>query len=186
MEPMAKLGRGIAYTKFDSGKIFRDTTLLKEEVLKIYNQHAKKVTEAVDKKIEDFGSCLIIDCHSFNDTPLKTDLDKTIPRPDICIGIDTFHTPEILTEATLDIFRSYGYSFKINSPYSGCYIPLKHLNKDKRVMGIMIEINKRLYLDSNFQIIPNQFAELKKVIDIFLVVMNMSDFYTRDSQALTK
>jgi N-formylglutamate amidohydrolase len=36
---------------------------------------------------------------------------------------------------------------ELNNPYSGCIIPSEFYETEKNVKGIMIEINKRLYMD---------------------------------------
>jgi N-formylglutamate amidohydrolase len=41
-----------------------------------------------------------------------------------------------------------GYSVEINAPYQGTIVPAKHYKKDPNVHSIMIEVNRRLYMDS--------------------------------------
>ncbi len=40
-----------------------------------------------------------------------------------------------------------GYSVKINFPYSGSIVPMSYYKREPQVQSIMIEVNKRLYLD---------------------------------------
>lgn len=154
-EPLFESGRGFYYTKTDDGK---DLRILNDEVKReiknnFYDKHHNKLIDMVEERLEKFGSALIIDCHSFNDSPLNSDLDKTENRPDICLGVDDFHTPNWLIDKLKLSFERHNFSVKINSPYSGTIIPLKYYNKDKNVMGIMIEVNKKLYLDDEDKII---------------------------------
>lgn len=165
-EPLFESGRGFYYTKTDDGK---DLRILDEKVkLKIkkdfYDKHHNELINMVERRLNDFGSALIIDCHSFNDTPLNSDLDKSESRPDICLGVDKFHTPNWLVDKLKSSFESHNFSVKINSPYSGTIIPLKYFNKNKNVMGVMIEINKGLYMDNEEKI-----SELNKVIRKIIV-----------------
>ena len=44
----------------------------------------------------------IIDCHSYPKDPLPYELHQTSPRPQICLGTDSFHTPDALITATKD------------------------------------------------------------------------------------
>lgn len=154
-EPLFEVGRGFCYTKTDDGK---DLRILNDEVKReiknnFYDKHHNKLIDMVEERLEKFGSALIIDCHSFNDSPLKSDLDKTENRPDICLGVDVFHTPNWMVSRLKSFFEYNNFSVKINSPYSGTIIPLKYYNKDKNVMGIMIEVNKKLYLGDENKII---------------------------------
>jgi N-formylglutamate deformylase len=154
-EPLFEVGRGFYYTKTDDGKDLRilDNEVKKKIKTEFYDKHHNKLINMVESRLNEFGSALIVDCHSFNDSPLNSDLDKTENRPDISLGVDYFHTPEWLVNKLKLSFESNNFSVKINSPYSGTIIPLKYYNKDKRVMGIMIEVNKKLYLGKEDKII---------------------------------
>lgn len=33
-----------------------------------------------------------------------------------------------------------------NTPYSGCYVPLRHYGRDERVTSVMIELRRDVYL----------------------------------------
>jgi N-formylglutamate amidohydrolase len=154
-EPLFEVGRGFYYTKTDDGKDLRilDNNLKNKIKTDFYDKHHNKLIDMVEDRLNKFGSALIVDCHSFNDVPLNSDLDKTEDRPDISLGVDYFHTPEWLNNKLKLYFEKNNLSVKINSPYSGTIIPLKYYNKDRRVMGIMIEVNKKLYLGDEDKII---------------------------------
>lgn len=83
---------------------------------------------------------------------MKTDLNKTPDRADICLGIDNFHTPPFLVNYIKNIFEKHNLSVNINIPYSGTIVPNKYYMKDKRINSIMIEVNKKIYLNSNEKI----------------------------------
>lgn len=68
-------------------------------------------------------------------------------RPDFCIGTDSFHTPDDLRDAMLELCRSEGFYPRVNTPYSGSITPMKHYGRDRRVVSIMIEVNRRLYMN---------------------------------------
>ena len=147
-EEMFKFGRGFFYTHTDSGLQLRTEELKKEVYKKFYLKHHNKFTNTVTKKLKKHGFCFILDGHSFNDIPFNTDLNKEPQRPQICIGVDEFHTPKFLIDYTVNFFKNNGFEIKINSPYSGTIIPLKYYKKEKNVFGIMIEVNKNVYLNN--------------------------------------
>ena len=71
--------------------------------------------------------------------------------PDICIGIDNSYVNEKIINFTIEHFKHYGYSVEINYPYKGTIIPNKFLNKkENRLSSIMLEINKRVYLNNKY------------------------------------
>jgi N-formylglutamate deformylase len=90
---------------------------------------------------------IIIDCHSFSDIPFNTDLDKSLNRSDICIGIDKVHTPNWLLNIFTNQFKKYGLSVEIDKPYSGTILPM-NMQGTNNLYSIMIEINRKLYIEN--------------------------------------
>jgi len=167
-EPMFFHGRGFFYTHTDCGKELRKIDIeYKNMVLNnFYKKHHNIFNNEVDNKLNDFGNVLIIDCHSFPNIPLNTDSIKDTNRPDFCIGIDRFHTPKILIDYLVNILKSYGFSVEINNPYKGTIIPIKHYN-NSNVHSIMIEINRKLYMD-NDNVIFKKVKNLNKLLNKIL------------------
>ncbi len=172
-EPMSKIGMGVCYTKtHDLKHSLTWGAGHKEWVLEnIYDVHHQKLEFAVDNALKEFGNALILDCHSFHPTPLPYEPDLNPERPDICIGTDSFHTPNGLETMAVGFFKSKGYSVKVNSPYSGTIVPMKHYHKDKRVQSLMIELNRGLYLkqrskkkNSFFHTLKQHLMEFEKLI----------------------
>lgn len=164
-EPLFNVGRGFFYTKTDDGK---DLRVLNDEVKKrikkeFYDVHHNKLIDMVEDRLNKYGNSVIIDCHSFSDTPFTSDLDKSDGRPDICLGVDDFHTPKWLVNQLKTSFEYHNLSVKINSPYSGTIIPLKYYNKNKNIIGIMIEVNRNLYMTDGI-VDENKVIELNSVI----------------------
>ena len=61
-------------------------------------------------------------------------------------------------------FIDNGYTVSVNNPYSGTMIPLKHYNKDKNLLSIMIEVNRRIYLNDDLSIKTIEVDKLNKII----------------------
>ncbi|MGY3214031.1 N-formylglutamate amidohydrolase [Mucilaginibacter sp. HD30] len=147
-EVMASYGMGVCYKRCDDGSDLRILTTEQQSTIinSFYKPHHDKLTVAVDEQLKVNGHALIIDCHSFSNEPFKRDLSQETPRPGICIGTDSYHTPMALLHFTEAYFKGRGYKVKCNSPYSGSIIPFKHYKKDKRVCSIMIEVNRDIYM----------------------------------------
>lgn len=127
----------------------------KEKIADYYHEHHKKLTRLVEEKLEIFGECVIIDCHTFSNERYWFH-DKSLELPDICIGFDTFHKDEELVKNIINQFKNYNIS--INTPYAGSLVPSKFYKKESRVKSVMIELNKKLYLHEDNISIKNNFA----------------------------
>jgi len=148
LEPCAKKGQGLMYTRTTLGRRLRDYdndlrgTILSE----IYDPHHERLTTAVEHALEAYGKCLIIDGHSFNARTLVKPAGF-FSRPDFDIGTDDYHTPDGLTQAICEKVRELGYKPKVNTPFSGAITPMKYYRNDKRVVSLMFETNRYLYMN---------------------------------------
>ena len=150
-EIMSEVGMGVIYTRCSDGSPLKTVTEEhKEELLRqYYDPYHARFEFLVSEKLREFDRCLIIDGHSFYPTPLPYELNQNLDRPDICLGTDPFHTPSELAEVAYEYFAGCGYSVAFNEPFAGSIVPLKYYERDKRVMSIMIELNRRLYMDAD-------------------------------------
>jgi N-formylglutamate amidohydrolase len=60
---------------------------------------------------------------------------------------DDYHTPDDLRDTAVDLFRSAGFSVAVNSPFAGAMVPMEFYRLDKRVLALMIEMRRDLYMD---------------------------------------
>ena len=169
-EVMSKKGMGVIYTNDCDNKIAYPNKKYKNIVYKsYYDKHHNKLDKMVTNLLKKYNKCIIIDFHSFSDEMVKKVFNIN-NNPDICIGIDDFYTDKKLIDFTVNYFKQYGYKVEINKPYTGTIVPNKYFNKkEKKLLSIMLEINKRIYLNDNFN-------ELKKCIDDYYKKILHSDF----------
>ena len=149
-EPMAVKGMGVIYERTSTGALLRDAPTPGERTAllqRYYEPHHVALAAAVASALESGGTSLIIDGHSFGSAPLPHEPDQASGRPDICIGTDTFHTPPGLVDRAASLFRAAGWSVEIDQPFSGAIVPLHYYRHDQRVASVMIEINRRIYID---------------------------------------
>ncbi len=107
---------------------------------------------------------MIHDCHSFPSIPLLRDLNQNPERPDFNIGTDNFHTPQRLIDSSVEFFQGKGYSLGVNWPYCGTIVPMGYYQKDKRVQSIMLEINRRLYLNEPTNEKASRYGRIKDIV----------------------
>jgi hypothetical protein len=63
----------------------------------------------------------------------------------VCLGVDSFHTPDWLRDAALEAFSSIG-DLDVNTPFSGTYVPLRHHRRTEAVTALMVEIRRDVYM----------------------------------------
>lgn len=165
-EPMSHKGMGAVYSKTSHGFPLRSLISgdVRERLLgKYYDPHHLQLEEIVNRALNEHGRCLIIDCHSFPSNPLPCDLDQAPDRPDFCIGTDPFHTPDKLIALTKNRFARSG-PVEINRPYAGSMVPGSAYKRDARVSSIMIEVNRRLYMDEDVGTKLSCFLDIRQVV----------------------
>jgi N-formylglutamate amidohydrolase len=150
-EVMDSRGVGVVYAVTTDGRQMRSSEVLKrtrEEILKgFYDPYAHALTGLVDRMLDRFGSCVLVDAHSYPVDPFAWELRPTVPRPSIAFGTDRRHTPESLVGRLETLAKKRGIGTARDVPFSGTYVPLKHLNRDDRVTSVMIEVRRDLYMD---------------------------------------
>jgi len=170
-ETMSKVGMGMIYIRTAHGKRLKRELNAQEEknlVSQYYETHHQALLAEVKNELEKHGNALIVDCHSFPSLPLPCDRDQTVPRPDFCIGADSFHTPKALIQVSALSLKEMGYSVGINKPYEGTLVPMVFYRKDSRVVSIMIEVNRSLYMDEMIGTKTSAFESTKKQIQTLL------------------
>jgi N-formylglutamate deformylase len=148
-EPMAEIGQGAVYTRSTDGDEFRRLGPGDREHLidGVYAPYHAALTELVAGLVDEFGLCLLLDCHSFGTIPLPSEADQSTDRPDICIGTDAFHTPPALADRYVDAFAAQGFRTEIDRPFTGALVPLRYYGQDRRVTAVMVEVRRGLYCD---------------------------------------
>ena len=91
--------------------------------------------------------------------------------PDFNIGTDVFHTPKEIVDVAYNYFTEKGYSVGIDAPYSGTIVPLKYYKKSRNVNSIMLEVNRKLYLDEPTNKKSLEFEKTKTVVHGFIEMM---------------
>jgi len=146
-EPMSAKGMGAVYTKTHDGQPLKHDNQRASLMEEYYFPHHIKLEDWVQSQLDNSGRCFIIDCHSYPSLPISCDLSQEPNRPDFCLGTAEPHTPASLVAASVRAFESFGYSVTVDKPYAGTIVPLKFFGTDPRVSSMMIEVNRKLYMD---------------------------------------
>lgn len=172
MESMAARGMGALYTVGTELQRIRNdiSPEIKASIMdRYYWPHHNSLDVLARERLEAFGECLVFDCHSYPSRPLPYELERaSLPRPEIGIGTDGFHTPAALMDAMAGGFRKLGYQVGVDIPFSGALVPNAYYAKDERVRSVMIEVRKDLYMDEATGMRSSNFDKVRA--DIALVM----------------
>ena len=154
-DPLEKDGLGISYRR----RVHRDWRSFSnlEEAFALYADfHAE-----VAKRLVQLGNnTLLIDCHSFSNLPNL--LNSNLPDIDIFIGFnddETCPNQDVICNI-VQHFMIRGYKVGINKPFSNSKtfaVPVKY-------HSVMIEVNKRLYMNETTLEKTEGFNKLKNDI----------------------
>lgn len=160
-DPLQERGLGIAYTRTLEGRPLRDAPDM-TPILDAYARHHQQLEEAVERALVS-QPVVLLDAHSFSDYQASFFHNGAV-MPDFCIGFDT---PSVHVRRLAEILAEGGCSVGFNVPFAGALIPAAYAGRPD-VQPIMIEVNKRLYLESPFRRKPGDLsvvtAKLNKAI----------------------
>lgn len=130
-DPLEEIGQGMIYTKYNGFERYLLTSEDKDTLKSIYYDWKKEC----DGHIVD--NTLVIDCHSF-----PSDVARDI---DVCIGFneDESKPDEEVISFISGEFEKLGYIVGVNTPYSNSVV------FDKPHHSLMIELNKRIYMNED-------------------------------------
>jgi N-formylglutamate amidohydrolase len=160
-EEMESVGMGVVYTKTSDQKQLRAVTPPERAqlVAEYYQPYSAELSKLVSKILRFHGHVTIIDLHSYAKESLEYELHKDLARPEICLGIDSFHTPKSLIDAASRAFG--GFEIDHNAPFAGTYVPLEHYQSEPMVHSIMIEIRKDTYqTEAGFVRVSNSLSQV--------------------------
>jgi N-formylglutamate amidohydrolase len=148
-EPMAARGQGVVYWLGSELQLLRSasTELRSRRVRDMYQPYHAALDSLVGELLAEHGECTVIDCHSFPTEPLRSEIDQSPGRPDICIGTDAVHTPPGLADALEAAFGAAGFRVARDVPFGGTLVPSGFYRQDARVSSVMVEVRRGLYID---------------------------------------
>lgn len=148
-EEMNAVGMGAVYTHGSKRQQIRvENSFISQRLIDLYfKPYANSMEYQVDSLLKRFDRTTIVDLHSYASVALPYELHSEDHRPEICIGVDDFHSDPEQINGITEILHREGFETAINAPFSGTYVPLKHYGKDSRVTSVMFEIRRDTYMN---------------------------------------
>jgi N-formylglutamate amidohydrolase len=171
--PVAVRGLGLIKTKSRYGEALQERKLsvgeITERLVKYYDPYHRELGRVIDERHQRFGLVRQLSCHCMSATGAPTHADAGAERADFCVGDvnGTTSSPEFV-EFVVAALRGYGYSVTVNDPYYGDELNSRYGAPGKGIDSVMIEINKKLFMDTKTFRRTEGFGALKKDLDRLL------------------
>lgn len=151
---VSKLGLGLLKSKSRYGEPVHERRLtvaeLADRLDRFHRPYHAELKEILARHKSAYRVVYHLSCHCMSAVGAPTHPDPGQDRADFCIGNVNGKT---CSPAALDFMRTLieglGYSCSVNFPYAGGELNLRHGDPASGVESIFVEINKKLFIDTN-------------------------------------
>lgn len=178
LKPTARTleGLGLIKSKSRYGEPFQERTLsvaeIEDRLNKYYRPYHAELTRIIDDLHARFGIVRQISCHCMSAVGAPTHPDAGQPRPDFCIGdLHGKTTSPEFRALVVDTLKRLGYSVTVNEPYVGNVLIARNSDPARGIDSLQIEINKKLFMDTQTFRATAGLAKLQADIDKLLRVV---------------
>ena len=163
--PRVRAGLGtIAKVVTDGAEIYNDKIPFIEAERRIetcYKPYHARLTEMLNATRAQFGTYLLIDCHSMPSIGGPMDRDPGTDRVDMVLGDanGTSCAPHV-TNLVYRTLKDLGYRVVLNAPYAGGFTTRHYGTPSNHGHALQIEVNRALYMDEHVISRNQGFAKL--------------------------
>ena len=178
LEPTARTleGLGLIKTKARYGEPFQERKLtvaeIEERLNLYYRPYHAELKRIADHLHARFGRLRQISCHCMSAVGAPTHPDAGQPRADFCVSdLKGKTASRSAIDLVVETLRSYGYSVSVNEPYMGNELIRRIGGPQRGVDSIQVEINKKLFMDTQTFRPTAGLAKVKSDLDRLLQVL---------------
>lgn len=169
----SKTGLGLLKAKSRYGEPVHERKLTVEEVKerleKYHRPYFRELGSNIERLRSSFGFVYQFSCHCMSAVGAPTHPDPGQDRPDFCLGNMRGKTSSAgFIEAAAETIRSLGFSCTVNHPYVGGELIERFGAPDAGVESILVEVNKKLFMDTATFRKTGGFPRVKAAISAFL------------------
>lgn len=174
--PVAIRGLGLIKTKSRYGEPMQEKKLTVAEVEErldvYYRPYHRELARIIDAMHAKHGVLRQLSCHCMSAVGAPTHADAGQPRADFCLGDveGTTSSPEFVAFVKKTI-EGLGYSVTVNTPYVGNELNTRYGSPARGIDSIMVEINKKLFMDTRTFRKTAGFDKLKADLDKVLAAV---------------
>ena len=177
LEPtVSKRGLGLLKSKSRYGEPVQEKKLTYAEVeyrLATYHRpYHRELRSLIDRHRAAYGFVYHLSCHCMSAVGAPTHPDAGNPRADFCLGNLNGKTASTeFIESVAEEIRKLGRTCTINDPYSGGELNARYGDPAGGVENIMVEINKKLFMDVNTFLKTPDFDRVKSDVSQVLIAI---------------
>ena len=166
-------GLGTIARVVSSGNEIYRTRLFASEALdrinSFYKPYHSALRKLISETLDEFGFCVLLDCHSMPSSGLLPAIGTHNKPPDFVLGDrhGTTCAPEIISWVEHSLC-GFGYEVARNTPYAGGFTTEHYGQPHLGIHALQIEINRSLYMDENTMHRSSGMAALRLDLDRFL------------------
>jgi N-formylglutamate deformylase len=172
------IGKALVWRTLDKNRAIYDRRLTVAEVQRrierYHRPYHQALVDLLDAAHTSFGKVYHINCHSMGqETSVLIEGVDGQPRPDFVLGDRDGTTCEpAFTAFVRGFLAELGYDVRVNDPFKGVELVRAYSDPAAGRHSLQIEINKRLYMDSqtlerseNFERVQEHLMALLEAID---------------------
>jgi N-formylglutamate deformylase len=152
LEFVSKTGLGLLKTVSRYGEPLQERKLTVAEIRHrldgYYRPYHRELASVMDRMLTAHGFYYNLSCHCMSAVGAPTHADAGKERMDFCLGNlrGTSSTADFI-EFVAEVIRAQGFTCSVNTPYTGGELNRLYGRADGKQESIMVEINKRTFMD---------------------------------------
>jgi N-formylglutamate amidohydrolase len=149
----------------------------KHRIETCYFPYHAMLRNLIDETKQQFGKCILIDCHSMPSIGGPMDEDMGTQRVDVVLGNKhgASCAPELINFVENHL-KELGLIVRRNHPYAGGYTTRHYGAPENGIHALQIEVNRIIYMDEETITRNDGFADLKSQITSFLNTLAAANF----------
>jgi N-formylglutamate deformylase len=149
---VSKSGLGLLKTVSRYGEPLQQRKLTVAEVEhrldRYYRPYHRALASAMDRMLTEHGFYYNLSCHCMSAVGAPTHADAGQERMDFCLGnLRGASSSTDFIEFVAATIRAEGFTCSVNTPYTGGELNRRYGKADGKQESIMVEINKRTFMD---------------------------------------
>ena len=152
LEFVSKSGLGLLKTVSRYGEPLQERKLTVAEIQHrldgYYRPYHRELASVMNRMLTAHGFYYNLSCHCMSAVGAPTHADAGKERMDFCLGNlrGTSSTTDFI-EFVAEVIRAQGFTCSVNTPYTGGELNRLYGKADGKQESIMVEINKRTFMD---------------------------------------